>query len=380
MSLNPLSNDPNHWQMFVRKCCDIINQRSADVIARENWYQRLPAVCQSRNPQQLTRQELSEIIIWKHTDPRWRIKPIHGLDNLSDKEISDITIIALSDHIPLEYKLRKLMNVHGWGIATVSAILTAGRPDLYGVIDRNVLNFLAKTIEEWRKIIKFDRNGDATPTKDIYYDFLDWIRIKSSSLSEGSPKKWSPREVEMALWAAGAQMPKSDKDSESTLTKKDIGMGVSEIGSTHKYIERLITTHKDRRKPKGIEALTDKQKTLYDTIKAITEKNPKLPLTNKQITEKYQIRHGALSLLPTDFCYNLVNVGPDFETKFLIGSGRGEFEFVGFHWQAKDREEKIRWTPKGKDVPKELKGKTFTVGIYRKGEYSWNFSELDEYL
>ena len=100
---------------------------------------------------------------------------------------------------------------------------------------------------------------------------------------------------------------------------------------------------------------------------------------NKQITEKYN-RHGALNLLPTDFCYNLVNVGSDFETKFLMRVGRGKFKFVDFHWQAKDRQEKITWTPKGKDLPKELKGKTFAVGIYHKGEYSWNFSELDEYL
>jgi hypothetical protein len=95
MSLNPLSNDPNHWQIFVRRYWDIINQRSDDVIERENWYKHLPAVCQSRNPNQLTRQELSEIIIWKHTDPRWRIKPKNGLDNLSDKDISDITAVRI---------------------------------------------------------------------------------------------------------------------------------------------------------------------------------------------------------------------------------------------------------------------------------------------
>jgi len=126
--------------------------------------------------------------------------------------------------------------------------------------------------------------------------------------------------------------------------------------------------------------LTDKQKTLHDAIKAIAKDNPNLLLTNKQITQKYQIRHGALTMLPTDFCYNLVNVGPDYETKFLIGIRRGEFEFVDFHWPAPDRPEKITWTPKGKDVPDDLKGETFTVGIYSKGEYSWNFSKLHEYL
>jgi hypothetical protein len=380
MTLNPLSNDPNHWQSFVAKYWDIVKQRSADVIAREKWFQNLPAVCQSRNPPQLTREDLSEIIIWKHTDPRWRIKPKLGLNNLLDKDISHITIIAFSDHIPLEYKLQKLMDVPGWGIATVSAILTAGGPNQYGVIDTNVLNFIAKEIEEWKEIVKFDRKGNPILTKEIYKDFLDWIRTKSSLLSERSPKKWSPREVEMALWAAGEKMPKSEKVSKLTLKKEDRGLGSSEINRTQKYIEGLITTHKDRTKPKGLEGLTDKQKTLYDTIKAIVNGNPNQLLSNKQITEKYKIRHGALNLLPTDFCYNLVNVGADFETKFLMRIGRGEFEFVGFHWQARDRQERITWTPKGKDVPKELKGQTFAVGIYHKGEYSWNFSELDEYF
>jgi len=115
------------------------------------------------------------------------------LDNLSDQEISDITIIAFSDHIPLQYKLFKLMNIRGWGIATTSAILTAGRPDLYAVIDRNVLNFLVKTIKECRAIIKSDTNGDVILRTEIYYNLLDWLSIKSSLLSERIQMKWSPR-------------------------------------------------------------------------------------------------------------------------------------------------------------------------------------------
>jgi len=380
MELNPLSNDPNHWQSFVIKCWDIINQRPADVIERENWFQRLPAVCQSRNPPQLTRQELSEIIVWKHTDPRWRIKPKQGLDNLLDKDISDITIIAFSDYIPLEFKLQKLMGVPGWGIATVSAILTAGRPDLYGVIDRNVLNFLAKKIGEWKEIIKFDRRGYPILTREIYKDFLDWIRIESSLLSERSRKKWSPREVEMALWAAGAIMSKNDQPSKLTLIKGDSGREAPDINQTRQYIERIRKTHKDRKRPKGPEGLTDKQRTFYDTIKAIVDVNRPQVLTNIQIKKEYQSRHGPLSLLPTDFCYNLVNVGADSETKFLISVERGKFELVDFHWPAEDSQVIITWIPKGKDVPQELRGKVFKIGKYYKGEYSWDFSELDKYL
>jgi len=228
MELNPLSNDPNHWQSFVIKYWDIINQRPADVIERENWFQCLPAVCQSRNPPELTRQELSEIIVWKHTDPRWRNKAKQGLDNLSDKDISDITIIAFSEHIPLSYKIQKLLDVHGWGIATASAILTAGRPDLYGVIDKNVLKSLAK-IEEWKALIKVDEKGDPIPSEQIYPDFVDWIRIKSLLLSKGSAKNWTPREVEMALWADGACIQKKEPRSESTTELRDDDENMKQI-------------------------------------------------------------------------------------------------------------------------------------------------------
>jgi hypothetical protein len=55
---------------------------------------------------------------------------------------------------------------------------------------------------------------------------------------------------------------------------------------------------------------------------------------------------------------------------------KGMFRFVDFHWQAKDDQVNITWTPKGKDVPEELKGKLFSLGVYHEGKYSWNFSEL----
>jgi hypothetical protein len=75
-----------------------------------------------------------------------------------------------------------------------------------------------------------------------------------------------------------------------------------------------------------------------------------------------------------------VNNGPDFKTKFLIWIGRGTFKFVDFHWRSDDSEIIITWAPKGRSVPLELRGETFKVGKYYKGEYTWNFSELGNYM
>jgi len=157
-------------------------------------------------------------------------------------------------------------------------------------------------------------------------------------------------------------------------------MEPSKENKTGQYIERLKQTHKYRRTPKGLEGLTFKQKDFYNAIKNIVKQKRKDILKNQQIKVEYEMRYGELNFLPTDFCYNLVNVGPDFETKFLINIERGKFKFVDFHSNIENKLLIITWTPKGRDVPPELKGETFEVGEYYKGKYHCNFSQLDKYL
>jgi predicted transcriptional regulator len=107
------------------------------------------------------------------------------------------------------------------------------------------------------------------------------------------------------------------KKNENEKEHKYVG-NIRNGSDTEQYIERLISSHEYRKTSKGQEDLTEKQKELYDTIKYIYNDHPSELISNKQITEKYQRRHGPLNLLPTDFCYNLINVGPDFEAKFLM--------------------------------------------------------------
>ena len=93
-------------------------------------------------------------------------------------------------------------------------------------------------------------------------------------------------------------------------------MEPSKENKTRQYIERLKRTHKYRRTPKGLEELTFKQKDFYNAIKNIVKKNRNDLLKNQQIREEYEMRYGELNFLATDFCYNLVNVGPDFRQSF----------------------------------------------------------------
>lgn len=146
---------------------------------------------------------------------------------------------------------------------------------------------------------------------------------------------------------------------------------MTEMNNTREYIERLIKTHEDREKPKGEEGLACKQKEFYKTIKAIAKDN-----NNKVMSKKIKEKYPKPSYQLTDFCYDKVNQ-EDVETKFLISSRKsGKFEFVGFNWQAKDKQVEITWIPRGQYVPIELEGKPFTVGKYQNGKYSWNFKKL----
>jgi len=119
-----------------------------------------------------------------------------------------------------------------------------------------------------------------------------------------------------------------------------------------------------------------------DVIKDIAESSGKRVVLRKNIQLKYKRRFNTeLNLLPTDFGYNSVNVGPDFEIKFLLKINKGEFEFVGFTWPASDRQLEIEWSPTGRDVPEDLKEKTFIVGIYHNGTYFWDFQkDLKRYI
>lgn len=141
--------------------------------------------------------------------------------------------------------------------------------------------------------------------------------------------------------------------------------------STKEICQQLIDTHKDRIKSKSASYLTAAQRNIFQAVNDLVRTSQSPILRYRDIKSKYK---GGL--LPTDFCYNLVNIAPDFETKFLRYLERGMYEFVNFNWEPAD-DIKITWSPNGSD---ELKNRTFAVGYYRNGRYEWDFKKLTEFL
>ncbi len=140
---------------------------------------------------------------------------------------------------------------------------------------------------------------------------------------------------------------------------------------TREICQRLIDIHKDRIKSKGESYLTPAQRNIFQAVTDLVRTSRSPLLRYRDIKSKYK---GGL--LPSDFCYNLVNKAPDFEVKFLRYHERGMYEFVNFNWNTAENI-KIAWSPNGSD---ELKNRTFSVGHYRKYRYEWDFTELTEFL
>jgi hypothetical protein len=140
---------------------------------------------------------------------------------------------------------------------------------------------------------------------------------------------------------------------------------------TREICQRLIDAHKDRITSKGESYLTPAQRNIFQAVTDLVRTSRSPILRYRDVKSKYK---GGL--LPSDFCYNLVNIGPDFEVKFLRYHERGMYEFVNFNWDTTDNI-KITWLPNGSD---EFKNRTFTVGHYGKDRYEWDFNELMEFL
>jgi hypothetical protein len=108
------------------------------------------------------------------------------------------------------------------------------------------------------------------------------------------------------------------------------------------------------------------QKKLYETVKEMVGSDKSRRLTKKEIGDRFRSKFGIKTQYqPTDFCYNRINKGPDFESKFLVATGRGEFQFVDFGWVSQTQQI-VTWGIK------EL-NKTFRVGYYQDGRFFWNF-------
>jgi hypothetical protein len=140
----------------------------------------------------------------------------------------------------------------------------------------------------------------------------------------------------------------------------------------NEYLDRIVVLQ-DRPNSGGYDKLTERQRKLFDFCKGRGAEE--IPYSD--ISSEFPSKTGIIDweIVPTDFCYNLVNM-EDKPNKFLCQLRRRVFRFVDFDWSGMTA---VTWTPRPR-VRNETfpKSKTVKVGVYDKSEFRWDFDAFRE--
>jgi hypothetical protein len=110
---------------------DEMQSRSQQENNRDHQFDELASRYSSLSRPHFTRRELELILTWKHTHRRWLKAALDGLAVVSDSAIRSATnrIATIDDpRVALQEMARF---ARGVGDASISAILTAARPDSF---------------------------------------------------------------------------------------------------------------------------------------------------------------------------------------------------------------------------------------------------------
>ncbi|MGQ0553923.1 MAG: hypothetical protein ACT4PU_11975 [Planctomycetota bacterium] len=184
-----------------------IERRPADVIARERQYPVLAEFYGDNQPPHFEREDIRFIVEWKYTDKRRCKRALDGLESVSAVRIREATA-AFADLDDPSAALDCLTGlVHGIGVAGVSAVLAAARPSLFPVIDVFAVIALEHHYPApWITALPRDDHGRPQPRDDCYPKFTAFCRATALTLSRDSGRDWTPRMVDMALWATGKEL------------------------------------------------------------------------------------------------------------------------------------------------------------------------------
>lgn len=197
--------DLSAFEEGVREYWEEIGRRAVHVQTRERAFSQLAPHYASHTPPHFTREDLRQIMEWKHTDARWFNRAMEGINAASNEKIIHVT-----SNIPSNARSavqRYIGAFYGVGVASVSAILTVARPDLYAVID--VFPLLA--IDHYYTFPWIDRmarnkGGQLQPGYPDYPSYVGFCRKRASELTKTSGQEWTPRKIDMALWGVGKKV------------------------------------------------------------------------------------------------------------------------------------------------------------------------------
>jgi hypothetical protein len=198
------------YEAGVRKYWDVTRQRASCVQESEDEFPQFSEIYKKRIPPHFTREDLQNIIKWKHSvDYRRQVKALEGLASFPEDQIMGLTRY-IGENIRLSmncFLSGGAGRISGVGIATTSAILTAARPDLYAVVDTYALAAIHHYFPlTWVHRVPRDANGMFAADWHSYAPYVELCREESAKIRLVHKQPWTPRKVDMALWGLGKQL------------------------------------------------------------------------------------------------------------------------------------------------------------------------------
>lgn len=195
-------NARNHYCVIpsVRKNCELERRLSCNKYVVDSIEEDLFAFL------------LNEYCAWKYTDCRWKTTAIKNLKGMSDEKraIAKLKILSYIHKIKDLTCERKILNdtiikegialnsyLDGIGIAGISGLLALSFPNYFGVIDQFVLEAFSELNLSDKKRIEAVTVKDAIAIEKELHEKAIAINDKFNT------QEWTPRMVEMALWAFG---------------------------------------------------------------------------------------------------------------------------------------------------------------------------------
>ena len=201
----------------MREYWKITADRATCVRDSEDEFPQFEAIYKSHTPPHFTRENLREIIGWKHNmDARRRANALAGLAEVPDPRIVHLTS-NIGESIDASIKpffcaARYAGEISGVGIATTSAILTAARPDLFAVIDTYALAAIYHHYNfPWLYKLCRDKDGKLIADWVSYPPYVGFCRAEAAKLRMVNKlPSWTPRKIDIALWGIGKQLESKD--------------------------------------------------------------------------------------------------------------------------------------------------------------------------
>lgn len=167
-----------------------------------------PQLIKTRLPSPfITRHELSQVMEWKLTRGKWRPKLLSFVQSLDEKQVEEVSKKSFAALPDLEEAVTCLSTLKGVGPATASAVLAAVAPDIAPFMSDEAMMAVLGGVKEY--------------TLKQYLLFADKLQSKSKELSTLTGKKFSPCDLERALWCAALErkFPKGGAKEEEQADK-----------------------------------------------------------------------------------------------------------------------------------------------------------------